>query len=78
MSRLAAVYVRISRDDVGDQTSTARQERLCRRYAAEQSWEVVELFRRSLREPEILTFDELIDRAEAAVTLADREESSAS
>lgn len=30
-----------------------------------------ESFRRSLREPEVITFDELIDRAEAAVTLGD-------
>lgn len=44
MGRLVGVYVRISRDDVGEQTSTARQERLCCRYAAEQGWEVVEVF----------------------------------
>ena len=44
MARLAAIYTRISRDDTGAQSSTARQERLCRAWVAKQGWETVEVF----------------------------------
>lgn len=42
MYRLVAIYARLSKDDVGEQTSTARQERLCREAAAARGWEVAE------------------------------------
>ena len=39
-----AVYVRLSRDDRGDQTSTSRQARSCSALAEARGWEVVEVF----------------------------------
>lgn len=44
MTRLAAIYTRISSDDAGVQTATGRQERLCRAWVAERSWEVAGVF----------------------------------
>lgn len=38
---LVALYARISRDDIGEQTSTARQLRLCRQLADERGWQIV-------------------------------------
>ena len=35
MTKLIGIYTRISEDDAGEQTSTARQERLCRAWAQE-------------------------------------------
>lgn len=43
MAGLLAIYVRISRDE-GEQSSTARQERLCRRWAKDHGWSVTEVF----------------------------------
>ena len=41
----AAIYTRISTlDSEGEETSTARQEEDCRRYASERKWRVVETF----------------------------------
>ncbi|MFZ6005787.1 MAG: recombinase family protein [Actinomycetota bacterium] len=44
MARLAAIYTRISLDNAGTQSSTARQERLCRDWVTERGWETVEVF----------------------------------
>lgn len=43
MTRLAAIYTRISQDD-GSQSSTARQERLCRTWVEERGWETAGVF----------------------------------
>lgn len=43
MARLAAIYTRISLDD-GSQSSTARQERLCRAWVEERGWEIAGVY----------------------------------
>jgi DNA invertase Pin-like site-specific DNA recombinase len=40
----AAVYVRISKDDQGDELGVARQEKLCRRLAASKHWTVADVY----------------------------------
>src|SRR5688500_5674552 len=44
MTSLVGIYTRISVDDAGEQTSTARQERLCRQWATEQGHVVAEVY----------------------------------
>lgn len=44
MSRLCAVYCRISRDDRGDEAGVQRQEQDCREYAVERGYTVSEVF----------------------------------
>src|SRR5438445_5164120 len=44
MTLEVAVYTRISRDDTGKQTATARQERACRSFVQLRGWEVVEVY----------------------------------
>lgn len=41
----AGVYVRISRDDEGDELGVARQERACRELAERKGWRVAEVYR---------------------------------
>ena len=41
---VCAIYTRVSIDVTGDQGSTPRQERLCRRFAADRQWTVVTSF----------------------------------
>lgn len=43
MARVA-IYTRLSRDLTGEQTSTGRQERLCRQYAEARGWQVCDVF----------------------------------
>ena len=44
MSRAAAIYTRISRDDRGDQLGVMRQEKDCRALAEQKGWPVVQVF----------------------------------
>ena len=45
MSRAAAIYTRISKDDRGDQLGVMRQEKDCRAPAERKGWPVVQVFR---------------------------------
>ena len=44
VTSLVGIYTRISDDDAGEQTSTPRQERLCRQWATEQGHIVAEVY----------------------------------
>src|SRR4051812_1257392 len=39
-----AIYTRISADPLGEQTSTARQARLCQQFARLRGWDVLEVY----------------------------------
>lgn len=70
MPHLVAIYARISKDDVGDQTSTARQIRLCRQEATQRGWQVVEVYEdvdRSAFTPGVVRegYERLLDGAAA-------------
>lgn len=44
MTKLIAIYTRVSREDLEVPASTRRQERACRRYAAEKGWGVADVW----------------------------------